>query len=177
MSPNRWPRPSPTPRPTGSSAPLTGGGSRHFESPASAGPGSDLRGSAAPGGLRGGLVAQLAAQDLPARGLGQLVDELDLPRVLVRGHALLAVGDERLLVDAFTGDERHVGLDGLAAVGVGDADDGRLADGLVPVQDVLDLARPDLVARGHDHVLLAVDEVEPAVLVHETHVAGVQRTA
>ena len=45
------------------------------------------------------------------------------------------------------------------------------------VEDVLDLARPDLVAGGVDLVLLAVDHVEPAVGVHEADVAGVQRAA
>ena len=39
------------------------------------------------------------------------------------------------------------------------------------VEDVLDLARPDLVARRVDLVLLAVDDVEPAVGVHEADVA------
>lgn len=42
------------------------------------------------------------------------------------------------------------------------------------VEHVLDLPRPDLEAGGVDHVLLAVDDVEPAVGVHESDVAGAQ---
>ncbi len=42
------------------------------------------------------------------------------------------------------------------------------------IQHLLDLARPDLEPGRDDHVLRAVDEVEPAVLVHEPDVAGLQ---
>ena len=66
------------------------------------------------------------------------------------------------------------GLDRLAAIRVGDADDGGLAHGRMLVQHFLDLARPDLEARRDDHVLRAVDEIEPALLVHEADVAGLQ---
>jgi hypothetical protein len=41
-------------------------------------------------------------------------------------------------------------------------------------EDVLDLARPDLVARDVDHVLDPVDQVEPALAVAHADVAGVQ---
>ena len=66
------------------------------------------------------------------------------------------------------------GLDRLAAIRVGDADDGRLAHGRMLIEHLLDLARPDLEARRDDHVLRAVDEIEPALLVHEADVAGLQ---
>src|SRR3954453_12167023 len=122
-------------------------------------------------------VAQLAPQDLAGRRLRDLVEHLALPGVLVRRHPLLAERDEllgagrRALLQA---DER---LHGLAAVLVRYADDRRLPDRRVAVEDVLDLARPDLVARRVDLVLLAVDEVEPAVVVHEADVAGPQGAA
>src|SRR3954470_4712336 len=83
------------------------------------------------------LFAQLAPQDLAGRGLRHLVDDLDLARVLVRGHPLLAERDEllgagrRALLQA---DER---LHGLAAVLVRHADDRRLPDRRVAVEDVL----------------------------------------
>jgi len=48
------------------------------------------------------------------------------------------------------------------------------AHGGMLVQDALHLPRPHLVAAGDDHVLLAVDDVEPALLVHEPDVTGVQ---
>src|SRR3954464_919358 len=105
------------------------------------------------------LVAQFPAQDLSGRRLGNLVDDLDLTRVLVRRHPLLAEGDQLVLAGGLALLQRDERLDGLAAVLVGHADDRRLADGRVAVEDVLDLTRPDLVARGVDLVLLAVDEV------------------
>ena len=52
-------------------------------------------------------------------------------------------------------DER---LDGLAPLLVGHADDGRLGDGRVLEQAVLDLDRRDVLAARDDHVLLAVGD-------------------
>src|ERR671933_2051153 len=131
-----------------------------------------------PGGLGStALLAQFPAEDLPCRRLGNLVDDLDRAGVLVGRHPLLAERDELLLAGRLALLERDERLDGLAAVLVRDADDRRLADRRVAVEDVLDLARPDLIARGVDLVLLAVDEVEPAVRVHEADVAGPERSA
>ena len=45
------------------------------------------------------------------------------------------------------------------------------------VQHLLDLARVDVVAAADDHVFLAVDDEEVAVLVHRGHVAGVEPAA
>jgi hypothetical protein len=44
----------------------------------------------------------------------------------------------------------------------------------VLVEDLLDLARVDVVAAADDHVLLAVDDEEVAVLVDAGHVARVE---
>src|SRR5207248_9428894 len=119
------------------------------------------------------IVAKLTPQDLPAGGLGELVHELDLSRVLVGSHPLLAERDQRLFGHRLPALEADECLDSLAAVLVGNADDRRLLDRLVAVEPVLDVTRPDLVPGGVDLVLLAVDEVEPALLVHEPYVAGV----
>src|SRR3954452_18555579 len=142
-----------------------------------AGPGVGARARLRRAGRRRSAVAQLAAQDLAGRRLRHLVDDLDPARVLVRRHPLLAERDELLLAGRLALLEADERLHRLAAVLVGDADDGRLADGGVTVEDVLDLARPDLVAGRVDLVLLAVDEIEPAVLVHEADVAGLERAA
>ena len=66
---------------------------------------------------------------------------------------------------------------GFASVGVLAADDRGLADGRVLVEHVLDVARPHLVAGGDDQVLHPVDEVDPAGLVDEADVAGVEDAA
>src|SRR3712207_5364120 len=41
-------------------------------------------------------------------------------------------------------------------------------------EDLFDLARVDVVSASHDHVLLAVDDVEVALLVHPGYVPGVE---
>src|SRR3954447_22086163 len=96
---------------------------------------------------RGGghcLVAQLPTEDLAGDGLGDLLDDLDLPRILVGRHAFLAEGDELLRLDGRAGFEADERLHRLPAVGVRNADDAALPDRGVLVQHVLDLARTEL---------------------------------
>jgi hypothetical protein len=101
-----------------------------------------------------------------------VIDDLGEARILVGRHAL--AGERSNLVG------RHVlprlqaddGLDRLAAIRVGNPNDGRFADGRVLIEHFFNLARPDLEPRSDEHVLLAVDEIEPAVLVQEDDVAG-----
>src|SRR5918912_2511363 len=119
-------------------------------------------------------VAELAAQDLAGRRLGQLVDHLDQAGVLVGGHALLAERDERIGVHLLPRLEAHERLDRLAAVLVGHSDHGGLTHRWMGHQRVLDLPRPDLVPGDVDLVLAAIDQIEPAFLVHQPHVAGVE---
>src|SRR4051812_47432316 len=116
----------------------------------------------------------LALEDLARRGLRQLVQEPDPARILVGGDAVL---DERadLLGARLLPWLQHDGRrDLLAHRLVGHADHRRLGDRRVLVQDLLDLARIDVVAAADDHVLLAVDDEEVAILVELRHVAGVE---
>ena len=112
--------------------------------------------------------------DLAGGGLGNVIDEFDGARVLVRRHALPAEGDQRLRVDGVANAQRDEGLHRLPAICVGLPDDGGLAHGVMGVEHVLHLPRPHLVAAGHDHVLLAVHQIEPAVFVHIADVTGQQ---
>src|SRR4029078_1140648 len=114
-------------------------------------------------GLRGRL--DLAAQDLPGRALRQLVNQPDLPRVLVGGDLVAGERAQFLRGRAGVRLQRHGRADFLAEVVVGYPDHGHLAHRRVLVQDFLDLAWVDVVAAPDDHVLLAVDNVEVAVLV------------
>src|SRR5207249_3990676 len=120
--------------------------------------------------------AQLAAQKLPRGGLGDLVHDLDLTRILVGGESLAAETDQVVPRDGslealLEGDER---LDGLSAIRIRDAHDRRFPDARVLVQHVLDLSRPDLVARGDDQVFLSIDQVKPAARVPLAHVTRVK---
>ena len=122
-----------------------------------------------------GLPAQLRAHDLAARGLRQLVDERDLPRVLVRRghvlHVLLQLADQvGGRVEAMP--EHDERLHDLAAIGVGRADHRALGHRRMLEQRALDLERADPVRRREDHVVRATDEPEVALLVRHAAVAG-----
>ena len=120
----------------------------------------------------GGSISRLRI--LPVGPFGKLVDEPDLARVLVGGD--LVLDELAQLFGARLGAvlERDRGADLLAVLVVGHAEHRGLAHGRVLVEDLLDLARVDVVAAADDHVLLAVDDEEVAVLVDGRHVAGVQ---
>src|SRR6476469_6712903 len=127
--------------------------------------------------LDGRRRLDLALEDLAGRALGEVVEEPDDPRVLVGGDPLLDVLADLLgrQLLAVVDDDRRADL--LAPLVVGDADDRRFADLRVLVEHLLDLARVDVVAAADDQVLLAVDDVEVALLVDAGHVAGVEPTA
>jgi hypothetical protein len=114
---------------------------------------------------------------LPVAVFGRSSSICDLARELVGGQSLAAEADQLVGRGRPAALERDERLDGLAAIGVGHAHQRRLTHGRVLVKDVLHLARPRLVAAGVDLVLLAVDEVKPAALVHEPNVAGAQLAA
>src|SRR6266436_3347980 len=120
------------------------------------------------------LCAELFAQDLADRALGQRVHETDLLRPLEAGQAALAeradVRGGRPLA-APEHDERehalphqlilHADHRGLGHLGVG-------------VEDLFDLVRVDVESAADDQVLLALDDEEEAVLVEPAHVPGMQ---
>src|SRR5690606_1943835 len=120
------------------------------------------------------LFLQLAPQDLARGGPGQRVDEFHHPRHLERRHAAARPVDD--ITWAQPALRRRLGhddrLDGLAAVAVARADDARLLDVRMRVEERLDLGRPDLEARRIDHALQAVGDEEIAVLVVVPEVAG-----
>src|SRR3954462_13629221 len=149
----------------------------------SGGPGRDPRPPAAGRGwpwprpsARPGLLRHLdlALEDLAGRALGELVHEPDLARVLVAGDLLLHEALELVGGDVLPLLEDHGGADLLAHRLVGHADHRGLEHALVLVEDLLDLARVDVVAAADDQLLLAVDDEEVAVLVDLAHVAGVE---
>ncbi len=60
---------------------------------------------------------------------------------------------------------------------VGDAERDRLEDRRVSQEHVLELARVDAVSAPEDHILLAIDQEEVAVLVQVAHVPGREPTS
>ena len=69
------------------------------------------------------------------------------------------------------------GLRRLAAIVVGDADHDHFLHRRMGVDRLLDHLRIDVEAAGDDHVLLAVDQIEIAVLVHVADIAGQKAVA
>src|SRR5580692_9069332 len=141
----------------------------------------------APGGARSsrftGAASQLAQVgrdvdiallDLAGPALGQRVHDPHVPRVLVRRD--LALDEVAQLLGGGGGPrlEGHRGADLLAQGGVRQPDHGGLGDRGMLVEHLLDLPRVDVVAAPDDQVLLAVHDVEVAVLVDPGQVTGVE---
>src|SRR6185437_638820 len=160
----------------------SGVAARTRTTPGAAPSGVPRPGAAAPAGSGGGLIAgsrllgtrDLALEDLARGALGQVVHQPDHPRVLVGRHLALDVVAQLLGRGRRALLERDGGADLLAVLVVGDAHDRGLPDRRVLVEHLLDLARVDVVAAADDQLLLAVHDVEVAVLIDAAHVAGVQ---
>src|SRR4249919_2162569 len=115
------------------------------------------------------------AVDLADRRERQRSDDVHLARVLVAADPLLRPGDELPGLEWLPErDERH---DLFAALRVPAADDRRALDRGVFEERLLDVAREDVEAAPDDQILLAVDDVEVAVVVHPPEVARVQPAA
>jgi hypothetical protein len=87
---------------------------------------------------------------------------------LVDPVAQFVGGDRRTGAQEYRGDRRF------APFFVGDAEDGDFAHRRMAHGDFFDVARVDLDAAAVDHVLLAVDQVEVALVVGIAEVAGEQ---
>src|SRR5690606_10734559 len=117
--------------------------------------------------------AQVLAQHLAHRRLGQFLAKDDFLRHLVGGEMLPAVLDDVLLGEVgVSGD--HVGPHPLATFRQGNADDRDLGDRRNAGDAVLDLVGIDVEAADVDQVLLAIDDTQIAALVHDGDVAGVE---
>src|SRR4029453_13285767 len=136
--------------------------------------------SGGPLGARLLALAELDPADLAGDGLGEVVGELDLAGVLVGGGdgaaVLLELADQ-VLGALVAGRQHDEGLDQLAALGVGLADHRRLGHRRVLNQGRLDLEGADAGGGRGDHVVVAGDEPEVAVLVDIGAVAGVVEVA
>src|SRR5215203_3520341 len=123
------------------------------------------------------FFTQDAVENFADGRLGEAAAYLDLRGDFELGEAARAVFGQLLGRGRGSCFEDDAGFDRLAAVGVGDADDGGLHHGRVLVEHALDLRRVDVEAAHDNHVLLALDDVGVAVLIHARHVARVEPRA
>ena len=122
------------------------------------------------------LLPQNPPDHLAGRGHRHLVDEGDLARIFVRRQPgldeFLEFGGERLARRGDTGLQHDERLDDFGAHRIGLADDGRERHRRMPDQAILDLARPDAIARRGDDIVVAPDEMEIAFVVGNALIAG-----
>ena len=101
--------------------------------------------------------------------------ELDVARDLVPGQPLVEVGAQRELVEVGAGaGARRTRSRPRPTVGRARPTTARPLTSASSAMRVLDLGRVDVLAAGDDHVLDAVDDVGPAVVVDPDHVAGAE---
>src|SRR2546421_8419665 len=135
--------------------------------------GRSLRGRRLQPELGDGDLAHLELLDLAGHRHGELVDELDVAGDLEVGDLAPAELPELLRCGGGVLPEPDPGHDLFAVLGVGNANDLYVAHVGVRVEELLDLARVDVLASANDHVLDPADDVDVAVLVHGGQVAGV----
>src|SRR6266702_3096120 len=123
------------------------------------------------------LRLELLLQALAGRAFGERVDELDDARVFVGGEPFLDESDDFGLAGLGARLQRHDRLDLLAEALVRDADHGRLGHRRVGIDDLFDLARVYVEPAAEDHLLLAIDDEEIALLVDVPEVSGVEPAA
>jgi hypothetical protein len=118
--------------------------------------------------------AQIPAQDLADRGLGQRVEEAHLLRDLVAREIELAVRDDLLVgqtgVRGLHNEEPHR----FAGLLVGRADAGAFGHARAGSRHGFDFVGIDVEARHQDHVLLAVHDLEVARSVKDADIAGAE---
>src|SRR5216117_3781442 len=127
-------------------------------------------GSAEQGSFSAMLLAQLVLLHPLRRGLGERRAELPQPRHLELRQPFRRKRPQLLCRHRLL--RHHERLYLLPEHRIGHADHRHLRDARMLAQGLLDQHRRHVLASAPDDVALAVDEVEPAVLVEEAEVAG-----
>src|SRR5438128_726377 len=112
--------------------------------------------------------------NLADRGAREDVAELHALGHLEAGQPRPAPGDQLFARGARPVVQDDVGLDGLVAHGIRDADHGGVEHGGMLLQGLLHLRGGHVLAGALDHILLPVHEEEAAVLVHDRLITAVQ---
>src|SRR5436190_1854971 len=119
------------------------------------------------------LLAHQELLDLAGHRRRKAVDELDIARDLVMGDLALAEGADLLGARRLAVAQANPSAELLAVAWVGDADDLNVLDLRVAVEELLDLARIDVLAAADHHVLDPADDLHVPVLAHRRQIARV----
>src|SRR3990170_3812161 len=119
-------------------------------------------------------VDELPTQDLPRRRSGHGLDDLDLPPLLEGRYPRLDEGHQLLRAHLGPGPQHHESLGDLSHLRRVLRYYRRFRDRRVLRKHLLQLHRRDLVALVLDNLLLAVDDVDIALLVGPHQVAGAE---
>src|SRR4029077_12517583 len=110
------------------------------------------------------------------RGLRQRAEHYG-SRYLETGEVLAAESDDFFRCGWCFGLEGHKGAGGFAPHRVGAGDDGGFEHAGMPVEDVFDLDRRDVLAARNDDVLRAVLQLDIAVGMHDPEIARMEPPA
>ena len=122
----------------------------------------------------GAFAAEDVFADAHGGGAGEVVADFVVAGDFEVGEAVGAPTDDGFGVDGGAGAGGEVGFDLVFAEVGGDGNDGAVEDGGVGFDGVLDFLGGDVFAAASNDVFLAVDEIEEAVVVEASHVAGVE---
>src|SRR6266851_8946496 len=117
-------------------------------------------------------IAQFTAQHLSHGVARQDVDEFHRARQLVAGELSVAEADDVLRRRALARVQDNAGTRRFSPLLVGHAHHRHLEDLGMQHQHALDLGGIDVLAAADDHVVLAIDQMQEALLVEVAHVAA-----
>src|SRR5712691_2305993 len=120
------------------------------------------------------LRTQLTLENLAVSVLGQFWNKLDRSRLLIASQVLPAESMHFLLCYHHVSTQGNDRLDTFAPNWVGNADYRDFIDRRVREQDLLYFPWIDIIAAANDHIFLTVEQVEVALLIHHTDIAGMQ---
>src|SRR6478736_5751876 len=135
---------------------------------------SGLMASVAARHPRQDIAHERMALDLAGRGERELREQLQPLGQLVGGHAVADEGDQAVERRRLARARHQAETIALAQPRIGNPDDRGVEDLRMGVEDLLDLAREELLAAAVDHLLEAADDAQAAIRVDHPEIAAAE---